>query len=130
MTFNPAEIEPCGRQCDSHHVIDDGDWRGVDIDNYAMVTTSTVTALSLLSMDPSPAVVRSARDAAESRHGLVNLTRLVHSLDRHSEEQGGLTWLEVQKTWEVGARVVGGVVLITQDFAVRSSSPVRVARCK
>ncbi|KAL1411611.1 hypothetical protein Q8F55_002575 [Vanrija albida] len=64
-----------------------------------------VTALSLLSMDPSPAVRRSASAAAGTRHGLVNLTRLVGSLDKQALEQqqdglDGVTWLEIQKTWE------------------------------
>lgn len=69
-----------------------------------------VTALSLLSMDPSPAVRRSASAAARTRHGLVNLTRLVGSLDKQRLEQqrdglDGVTWLEIQKTWEVGMNI-------------------------
>lgn len=64
-----------------------------------------VTALSLLSMDPSPAVVQQAQNAAGTRHGLVNFTRLVRSLDKQRLEAGpGASWLEVQKTWEVGSR--------------------------
>lgn len=67
---------------------------------------STVTALSLLSMDPSPAVTHAASAAAGTRHGLINLTRLVRSLDkqgskRAKEERDGSSWLEVQKDWEV-----------------------------
>lgn len=66
----------------------------------------TVTALSLLSMDPAPAVVASVEQAAGTRHGLVNLTRLVRSLDKQraanarAEVEGG-SWLAVQKNWEV-----------------------------
>lgn len=61
----------------------------------------TVTALSLMAMDPSPAVVASAQRAARSKHGLVNATRLVRSLDRLDHEDDEMSWLEVQKTWEV-----------------------------
>jgi hypothetical protein len=59
---------------------------------------ATVPTLNLLSMNASPAVLASARAAAGSRHGLINATRLVHSLAT-SREEG--SWLQVQKTWEV-----------------------------
>ncbi|GMK53623.1 hypothetical protein CspeluHIS016_0102090 [Cutaneotrichosporon spelunceum] len=60
-------------------------------------TAATVPTLSLLSMNASPAVTSSARAAAGGRHGLINATRLVHSLAQGCEED---TWLQVQKTWE------------------------------
>ncbi|EJT45245.1 hypothetical protein A1Q1_06383 [Trichosporon asahii var. asahii CBS 2479] len=59
----------------------------------------TVTALSLLSMDPSPTVAASAQQAARTKHGLVNVTRLVRALERMDQEED-MSWLEVQKTWE------------------------------
>lgn len=65
------------------------------------VVSPTVSALSLLSMDPSPAVAAAVQQAAGTRHGLVNLTRLVQALDRQSRQAQRGEWLTVQKTWEV-----------------------------
>jgi hypothetical protein len=67
---------------------------------------STVPALTLLSMDPSPAVAASVQQAAGTRHGLVNVTRLVRSLNKQRlaharEEMEGSSWIAVQKDWEV-----------------------------
>lgn len=92
----------------------------------------TVTALSLLSMDPSPAVVHSARNAAGTRHGLVNVTRLVRSLDKQRlehvrHEADGSNWLEVQKTWEVGA-LSRRRILTYLDCTVRSGVALCPAR--
>ncbi|BEI82969.1 hypothetical protein CcaverHIS002_0308370 [Cutaneotrichosporon cavernicola] len=52
---------------------------------------ATVPTLNLLSMNASPTVLASARAAAGSRHGLINATRLVHSLAQNREEG---TWLQ------------------------------------
>lgn len=67
----------------------------------SMPGPQTVTALSLLSMDPSPTVAASAQQAARTKHGLVNVTRLVRALERMDQEEEDMSWLEVQKTWEV-----------------------------
>lgn len=67
----------------------------------SMQGPKTVTALSLLSMDPSPTVAASAQQAARTKHGLVNVTRLVRALERMDQEEEDMSWLEVQKTWEV-----------------------------
>lgn len=52
-------------------------------------------------MDPSPTVAASAQQAARTKHGLVNVTRLVRALERMDQEEEDMSWLEVQKTWEV-----------------------------
>lgn len=88
----------------------------------AAVAMPTVPTLSLLSMNPSPAVVQSAQHSAASRHGLINLTRLVHSLDKVREPNA--SWLQVQKTWEVR---LGVRAKLTLDCAVRQSPPGRSA---
>lgn len=54
-------------------------------------------------MDPSPTVAASAQQAARTKHGLVNVTRLVRALERMDQEEEDMSWLEVQKTWEVSS---------------------------
>lgn len=86
----------------------------------------TVTALSLLSMDPSPTVAASAQRAARTKHGLVNVTRLVRALERMDQEEDDMSWLEVQKTWEVSCGP--GNVTDISDCAVCASTLASFAR--
>jgi hypothetical protein len=56
---------------------------------------------------PSHAVKKAAQAAASSRHGLINLTRLVKALDDKEpgdvSEEGDVqeAWLSTRKDWEV-----------------------------
>lgn len=79
-------------------------------------------------MDPSPTVAASAQQAARTKHGLVNVTRLVRALERMDQEEEDMSWLEVQKTWEV--RYSASFATDGTDCAVCASTPAGITRLK
>lgn len=68
-----------------------------------------------MQQQPSAAAIKAARSAAQSRHALINLTRLIRSLreknvvgaDIDGEEGGnGDDWVVVRRDWEVSMIVL------------------------